>query len=202
MIESINAGRGASRRALLLAPLGTPYELCCCDLSGRRCLAEESVSEILTPGQMREKSITVHTREGTPIPNGQSYEYSAWDISVASGIEKKYKDVKCRTDLNPIYNCFGLVFASRRTSISDLSSIPTILNEDGYTEIPRSEVLPGDLVLYRGRDGDVEHAGIVVSREDFYLSVVSKWGRFREVVHWAHEGPYDGSDLHFYRVTQ
>jgi hypothetical protein len=44
------------------------------------------------------------------------------------------------------YNCHGLTFANRRSWISELSEIPKILHDDGYTQVRDEDVLPGDIV--------------------------------------------------------
>lgn len=104
-----------------------------------------------------------------------------------------------------IYNCHGLVFGSRRTMISDSPDIRRILEHDAYRRVPQSEVLPGDVVLYIGPGGDIEHSAVVVTKPDELLGVVrvySKWGIGLEYFHSVNDSPYDCSNLEFYRVER
>jgi len=51
--------------------------------------------------------------------------------------------------LSAIYNCFGLVFASRRTAL-EREDIDRILDEDAYTFVARrADVREGDIIVYR-----------------------------------------------------
>ena len=160
---------------------------------------------VLIPGSFCETDIALETREGKPIPNSQSHEFSPAEIAQYAILERAWAQVEFRTPPNPIYNCHGLTFASKRTGIWETAALHTILNDDGYTEVDGSEVLPGDIILYYTETGDVEHSGIVVTTPNDQLGipkVVSKWGRYREAVHWAHMCPYEFSNMRYYRVTE
>jgi hypothetical protein len=163
------------------------------------------MSLLRAPNVPNETSIIVETRKGTRIPNYQSHEFSAFETNQFRNVEQQYPQVEFRTPApNPIYNCHGLTFASRRTGIYDIGALQTILGEDGYTEIDRANVLPGDIILYFGDDGDIEHSGVIISEPDKQLhvpKVFSKWGRYKEAVHWAHICPYNFK-VRYYRVTK
>ena len=45
------------------------------------------------------------------------------------------------------YNCHGLTFGSRRAELA-FADVAIVLEEDDYTEIDRTEVLPGDIAVY------------------------------------------------------
>jgi len=63
------------------------------------------------------------------------------------------------------YNCFGQVFASRRTAIYEAADIEVILAEDGYAEIADAKDLRlGDVVIYVDKDG-INHAARIVKIE-------------------------------------
>jgi hypothetical protein len=48
-----------------------------------------------------------------------------------------------------IYNCFGHVWAARRTAIYDQPAVETVLRDDGYRKLSSSEsTLHGDVALY------------------------------------------------------
>lgn len=98
------------------------------------------------------------------------------------------------------YNCHGLTFGSRRTWI-ETGEIRKILEQDEYAEVPRADVLPGDVVVYYV-DGDPEHSGVVVSKGDMAGPLIlSKWGFCHEIVHRIFDCPYDARNVVFYRIT-
>lgn len=157
------------------------------------------------PSAPHETSITVQTRIGHSIPNYQSHEFSPFEQNLFTVYDRKYSRVNFRTAFpNPIYNCHGLTFAARRTCIIDNKSLQTILEDDGYTEIPKERVLPGDVILYYGPEGDIEHSGIVIAMDQQYHlpQVVSKWGRFKEAIHWGNDCPYSFQHVRYFRVTK
>lgn len=159
------------------------------------------------PGSFRESSILIETREGHQIENYQALEISQFELNQNADYERKWQreSVIFRTESNPIYNCHGLTFASRRTGIFNPDTLNLILEDDRYTRVTRSEVMPGDIVIYVAEDGDFEHSGIVVSSIDSTFKVpwvVSKWGKYREVLHWEHVTPYTYADVRYYRVIR
>lgn len=160
---------------------------------------------IITPNRPSNTAIVLQTRMGNEIPNSQSYEISLFETNQFPNYEINHPYVKFRTPPNPVYNCHGLVFASKRTGIHRSDVFQTILDDDGYTEIERDNVLPGDVILYYNEDGDIEHSGIVISKPDEHIKipqVVSKWGRYKEVVHYANDSPYTFANVRYYRVTK
>lgn len=161
---------------------------------------------ILRPNKSDETSIILQTRMRNDIPNSQSHEISPSEANQFRDCEKTHPYAKFRPPPNPIYNCHGLVFASRRTGIDRSDILCTVLDDDGYTEIVRDEVLPGDIILYYNEDGDIEHSGIVITKpDDMQLripQVVSKWGRYKEVVHSANDCPYSFANVRYFRVTK
>ena len=124
------------------------------------------MGRVLVPGIADYNQIVVQTRVGTPIRNSQDYEVSPESLERQGNLSSGHPMAQSRAKARAFYNCHGLVFASRRTWIYHLPDLTTILREDGYKEIPRTAVLPGDVILYRNVDGDVEHSGMVVSEPD------------------------------------
>ncbi len=154
---------------------------------------------------LAEFTIALVTKSGTPIKNIQSREFSNFEAGQFAVFDRKYPLVRKRTEPNPIYNCHGLTFASRRTQIFQSSDIQIILKEDGYTEIDKSSVLAGDVIVYFDPNGDAEHSGIVVAVLDGplkSLSIVSKWGKYRELIHSEYDCPYNLTNIKYYRVTK
>jgi hypothetical protein len=91
---------------------------------------------------------------------------------------------ECRS-LTGMYNCVGMVFASRRTAIDPIH-LAVILRDDGFRRITRDESVPGDVVIYR-RESIAQHVGII-QRVDEGLGnraiwVLSQWGSDGEYIH-------------------
>ncbi len=150
------------------------------------------------------KSIILQTRRGRNISNTQSGFLTNVDKSMFPDLQKKYPKITLRGMPNPLYNCHGLTFASRRTAIYESEELWKIIKDDDYQEIGNKDVLPGDIVLYFSDDGDIEHSGIVVSEPDptFKIpQVLSKWGKYSEIIHRANNCPYDKSRIRYFRVT-
>jgi hypothetical protein len=98
-----------------------------------------------------------------------------------------------RRSTSTTYNCCGLVFASRRTSIDpeDLEMV----REDEYRVIPENEVLPGDVVIYRDETSNIVHVGVLLEKRlsaselDDHLLVLSQWGFYGEYIHLSKDVP-------------
>lgn len=151
--------------------------------------------------------IPLATRSRQPIPNHQCLdELTALDRQAVEGFERKFAGmITRRSRPTALYNCHGMALACRRTAIDEPSVVAMILREDNYSQISQSDVLPGDLMVYYGEDGDAEHSAIVVSKPDPDLGVpwvVSKWGKSGEYVHRANQCPYNYGNVICYRVHQ
>lgn len=110
-----------------------------------------------------ERSLRLDTRAGSPIQNAVApdpppphaiLKYER--LREAHGRQWHRRKAPCG-----FYNCFGMVFASRRTAIYDETEIQRILREDGYREVSGLEAVPGDVVFYRASWG-LLHAGLVL----------------------------------------
>lgn len=167
---------------------------------------EAMLNTILDPTNLKLKTIKLQTRLGNDIDNAQSFVISTFERSQFSLLDSQYKDiVTFRGNPTGIYNCHGLVFASRRTGIHNPQELFKILTEDGYEQVTVDKVIPGDIVLYFQSDGDIEHSGFVISYPDPLFKmplILSKWGKYREAVHYANQGPYDKTNIRYYRVNQ
>jgi hypothetical protein len=112
---------------------------------------------------------------------------------------------KCRS-LTAMYNCVGMVFASRRTFV-DSDHLDTILRDDGYRQIPKDEADQGDLVVYR-QDRVAKHVGIIYEFRDVAIDpvhprkevwVLSQWGENGEYLHKIDEvSPLYGNKKEFW----
>jgi hypothetical protein len=127
------------------------------------------------------QGIPLVTSKGNPIANHQGAD-------VAVGKIQAFEDM-CRRNqwcfrrhAGGRYNCAGLVWASRRTGISQTDDWRRILTDDGYRETSRPQI--DDLVLYRDVDDNTYlHVARIISftpgltPESEQLPVVlSKWG--------------------------
>ena len=100
--------------------------------------------------------------------------------------------VSVRSTSPYLYNCVGMVFASRRAWIH-IDEIYDIFRHDGYVWIPFARVETGDIVVYT-RNDKPEHVGLVtyVGRthgEIHSMLILSKWGKDGELVHNLHNVP-------------
>ena len=150
--------------------------------------------------------LALETAEKNKIPNAQSREISPQELLKVKDIEKKWGEkIIPRSGPTPIYDCHGLVFASRRTRILDNASIWQIFEDDSYREIQKEDVLPGDIVIYFNK-GDMEHSGIIItapSESSLKIPLVySKWGKYSEVIHLQSQCPYNQSEIKYYRVVR
>jgi len=150
--------------------------------------------------------LALETAEKNKIPNAQSKELSPQELLQVTDFEKKWGErITPRSGPTPIYNCHGLVFASRRTRIFDNSSIWQILEDDRYHEIQKEDALPGDIVIYFNK-GDIEHSGVIITAPSESLLkiplVYSKWGKYSEVIHLQNQCPYHQSEIKYYRVVR
>ena len=159
---------------------------------------------LIIPGQASRSSIAIQTRTGWDIPNSQSFDVTPWIENQLQELKRKYPNAVFRTKAIPVFNCHGLTFGARRTTISETSAVQRILKDDCYEEVPQEKVEPGDVILYvSSEDNDVEHSGIIIeppSAPLFVPKVWSKWGIGAEVVHWANNCPYDFSQARYYRI--
>ena len=131
------------------------------------------------------------TRKRNLIPNEQRLESAPESMNAAKAfVLQDHPDAHARS-LSSVYNCMGLVFASRRTWV-DPEHLPMILADDDYRQVPdEGNLQPGDVVVYRDGDGQVSHVGIVdrvrtnVTQAVWEVFVLSQWGRDGEYFHRA-----------------
>lgn len=132
-----------------------------------------------------ERSIALETREGRVIRNVVAPESGEQAHRKYAAVRKKFGQTWINRK-GPCggYNCYGMVFATRRTAIydDDDEQIPDILKDDGYRQIPEKDVRPGDIVLYRDRDPKLGllHAALVMRRQEWEGAIpvsfaLSKW---------------------------
>uniref|UniRef100_A0A7V4G6E5 Uncharacterized protein n=1 Tax=Desulfobacca acetoxidans TaxID=60893 RepID=A0A7V4G6E5_9BACT len=144
------------------------------------------------------KEIILQTRAGHSIPNTQFCEPDANSRARYDMIRKPHSWIH-RKPACGVYNCFGLVWANRRTAIYDEQSISQILNDDGYRKLRIDEQpLPGDIVIYLrycDQVRDTYHVGLIVYLIEQRIGgkvpwVLSKWdGVSGEDIHEIRDVP-------------
>jgi hypothetical protein len=145
--------------------------------------------QILDEGGIGDRNrIELATSKNRRIPNARPSERAPDALAAAMKLcTENHPTVRVRS-LSATYNCIGMVFANRRNWI-DPSHVQMILDDDGYREVDRKDVRPGDIVIYRDVDGSLTHAGVVISNEPDLASahwkttVLSQWGADGEYFH-------------------
>jgi hypothetical protein len=103
--------------------------------------------------------------------------------------EGQFPSIRVRS-LSATYDCVGMALASRRTAIG-AEHLKLILDGDGFKPVlRRSEVVEGDLIVYRAApDGEMEHVGVILSirrclsRGEIEFDCLSQWGEDGEYIH-------------------
>jgi hypothetical protein len=161
--------------------------------------------------QPQRPAIVIQTRKGNDIPcepprlpmSPAEVTYQRRAIETWKQKDRRPGEVRERRRPSYDYNCHGLTFLSRRAWLQEAdAALRQVLTDDGYREVPLNAVLPGDIVLYRDRAGQIEHTGVVTSVDGEgplrVLWVVSKWGASGEYIHPFNKSPYTGTP-HFMR---
>jgi hypothetical protein len=133
-------------------------------------------------------ALRLSTRQGNHIPNERRLEQPPEVLKAAVAIHsQEHPDARLRS-ITAVYNCMGLIFASRRTWI-DTTSLMMILQADGYKRVSElSELQPGDVVVYRNHD-EVSYVAVVLAMKpeivtaSWKITVISKWGGDGEYIH-------------------
>lgn len=133
--------------------------------------------------------LPLSTRKGRQIPNDRRAERHPASLRAAKEMfEGNHSTVRARS-LTGLYNCMGMVFASRRTWI-DTDQLQMILEDDDYRLLsPEEDIVSGDVVVYRDKAASVSHVGLVAQvRHDLMegtteVVVLSQWGYDGEYFH-------------------
>lgn len=124
-----------------------------------------------------DRSIALETRCRRPIRNVIERDPGERERRVYERVRERFgKHWINRKPACGVYNCYGMVFASRRTTIEDDTQIPDVLGDDGYREIGEDEAVVGDLVLYQDQRMGMVHVARITRRGDLkVLYALSKW---------------------------
>jgi len=155
--------------------------------------------------------LRLDTAQGNHVPNvrleaqvfpGELARYAQMERKYGTGfslIERAGPDTR--------YNCHGLAFACRRTAVEDVNVVLQILAEDRYREVKDESALPGDVLLYFGEHGEIEHSAIILESPEINKNmkvplVISKWGNYKELIHRASDCPYRFLGARYFRMHQ
>lgn len=149
--------------------------------------------------------IRLATRENTCIPNERRRQKPPVAMKAAMKLALDGHSSVVMRSLSSVYNCMGMVFASRRTWI-DPEHLGMILKDDKYRRLTNdTEIEQGDVVVYRDDNETVSHVGIVVkvttrlNEASIEVSVLSQWGADGEYFHLADDvNPALGSPAEYW----
>lgn len=143
-------------------------------------------------------SILLATKGGNYIRNARRPELPPERMKEARALwVKEFPSIQSRS-LSATYNCYGLVFAHRRTHIlGDGKDVEFILREDGYVPVKsRADVGLGDVVVYRQHSRkEITHAGYIAAVDrrvdvgEIDFLVMSQWGSDGEYLHKEQDVP-------------
>lgn len=143
----------------------------------------------------------VYARSGWEIPQlefSELIEQKRWQNeffvrnrtdSLLRALERKEKRIiGIRSISDYLYNCVGMIFASRRAWI-ETNYLYELLRQDDYNRVTEREIVPGDLVVYTYNEVPT-HVGLIMSIRRVganleSLTVLSKWGKEAEILHQA-----------------
>ncbi len=166
--------------------------------------------ELLKLAGTREQGIGLETRRRRSIPNVQAPESDQAGMRVFARLLTKHPGWVLRKPPCGVYNCFGHVWASRRTAIYEQATVEVILSDDGYRPVAAHEAPRcGDLAIYRWAGSDsILHAGVVSEIRGLAAAdggpasgvalawVLSKWNDTTgEVLHHCRDVPWPDSDF-------
>ena len=132
--------------------------------------------------------LPLSTRKKTKIPNEQRRARPPASMQAAKDIVLNAHPSAHARSLSSLYNCVGMVFASRRTCVEP-EHLPMILADDEYQQVNRRDLQPGDIVVYRDDRDEISHVGIVADvtpnpkDATWDVVVLSQWGGDGEYFH-------------------
>lgn len=143
--------------------------------------------------------LSLDTEKGTPIDNEVALEPDDQKRRVYELLIQQHPQWKLVAASRGRYNCFGLVWATRRTAIYEFPEVRKIIEDDGYRSTSEEATDVGDIVVYWDLKHGPLHAGIVVGRVPLLhggstttLTILSKWNDDGpEVLHRVEDVPKD-----------
>jgi len=167
----------------------------CCKTSGKGFAMFEETRLLGTPRDGRK--IIVQTQAGTDLENFVGPEPNTFCRSRFGVLLKNYgANWEVRKPPSGGYNCAGMVWANRRTSLPSPDDWERILDEDGYRQLAAKELVNlGDVVVYWAtKSNEILHVARICRLDRLVLSrssegkaaprALSKWDLTSgEVIH-------------------
>ena len=132
------------------------------------------------------RRIVVQTHRGTELENYIAPEVTVQSANLYAAKRKRHPGWVQRKPATGVYNCAGMVWASRRTTLPEPSDWRIVLKDDKYRPVQGGE-LPrvGDVVIYiRKGHTEILHMAVVFSVHRLIeqdpdsrvaIRVLSKW---------------------------
>ena len=137
----------------------------------------------------------LYARDGWQIPTENPPKFALAMLRNKAEHWKRYRpSATLRSISHPDYpyNCVGMIFAARRHWI-EIDYMADLLQHDGYRQVSKSDVVAGDIVLYRDHKNEYSHVALVVPanliRDTMNIRVLSKWGLDPEYEHFEDDVP-------------
>ncbi len=155
------------------------------------------------------RNLELQAYDGTGIPNFIDADPSPRILALNRRYNRYLPMVCVLAQPTGRYNCHGLVFGSRRTNIGHVDipvDIDKLLRIDCFGPIPFPPQ-PGDIVVYRRPNGEIDHTGFVSRVEklsnESLVFVWSKWGAYEECEHREVLCQYyEDCEIEYWRFTQ
>jgi hypothetical protein len=149
-------------------------------------------------GRDTERKLPLFTAKGNPIENVIELDPNDRTRKIWAYQRQRHPLWEERKPDTGVYNCAGMVWASRRTSI--MGEYHKILADDGYRLLRAGEECScADLVLYKNDVGTHMHVGVVILKPGIMggrpniPAVLSKWNSVSgEYVHSVNDHPLNG----------
>jgi len=139
------------------------------------------------------RSINLETRAGNYINNVQ---YPERPVDIWNDVRSMFAHLNTAVLMSEtsVYNCMGMVFASRRTSIGIKDWLENILREDKYRKLDGiQDIHLGDIIVYR-KGEEYSHVAVLIEKNMTVTSneyiVLSQWGKDGEWKHNMNDVPF------------
>jgi hypothetical protein len=170
------------------------------------------VFEEVLLGKEKGRSIELQTHLGNRIENSVAmHPVPAHAAAKFDRLVAQHPQWLVRKPATGIYNCFGHVWAARRTAVYDRfdEAVLMVRHDDGYRRVEwdRETPVPGDVVLYwetlEPYSGCVHVARVVLLRERKNLPplvyALSKWDDVcGEVIHRVDDVPFANAQMEYW----
>lgn len=144
---------------------------------------------VLDAGRLGDRSyLPLATKNGRIIPNEMRLERNPVALKASIDIFSQSCPMAILRSITATYNCMGMVFASRRTTIS-INELGMIMEDDGYIKVSGVDnLMVGDMAVYYRDRNNATHVGVIVGIDydrnlKRKITVMSKWGADGEYIH-------------------